>query len=332
MRKAVIEEQNKNSCLRESQRILDTSLRRTEQENDSLGFRNKQLEHRVAALQEDLDRESKKPTRNAKSKTNSKNTNDPAAITDPVFTEELQKKIIENAQLVSLVADKNAEIQLLEERMNELEQRMARKHLEQTDSEKRLRRDLDALVVKNGLLEQRLTIDGSSISDDTISVADSDHITPMHQSNNNSLTAATLQHSMASNAVTVMNAFNVEKVARLEKEVFQLRTKLDFLRVCDTSDDGEGTSTKKDDVQILCNGASAVSPCTAVASIDSLDGETGLVSKDQLMFNHFTAKLDKLFTEQVKAESQVVTLVIEVKQIFCFYIVIISYLFVFWIV
>lgn len=317
LKRAVIEEQNKNSCLRESQRILDTSLRRTEQENDSLGFRNKQLEHRVAALQEDLDRESKKPPRNAKSKSNSK-INDPAVITDPVFTEELQKKIIENAQLVSLVADKNAEIQLFNERINELEQRMTRKQLEQTDSERRLRRDLDALVVKNGLLEQRLTIDGSSLigSDDTISVADSDQNTPMHQPNNNSLTVAALQQPMAPNTVAVMNAFNAEKVARLEREVFQLRTKLDFLRVCDTSDDrgSEGTSTTKDEVRIMCNGASAVSPCTTVASIDTLDGETGFISKDQLMYDHFTAKLDQLFTEKMIAESQVATLVIEVKQ------------------
>lgn len=298
LKKAVIDEQNKNACLRESQRAIDSSLRRSEQENDSLGFRNKQLEHRVAALQEDLDRESKKSPRNAKSKSNSKITNDPAVI-----TEELQKKIIENAQLVSLVADKNAEIQLFNKRIIELEQRMARKQLEQTDTEKRLQRDLDVLVAKHGLLEQRLTIDMIG-SDDTISVADP---TPMHQSNNNSL---------ASNNVAVMNAFNVEKVARLEREVFQLRTKLDFIRVCDTS---EGTSTAKDDVQILCNGtASAVSPCTTGASTDALDGEMGLISKDELMYNHFTVKLDQLFTEKVNAESQVASLVIEVKQKKCF--------------
>lgn len=97
----MLEEQNKNSCLRETLRIKEASLRRSEQEVDSLGFRNKQLEYRVASLQDDLERETKNINKNTKlikrSHTNEKLPN------DILVAEELQKKISENAQLLSLV-------------------------------------------------------------------------------------------------------------------------------------------------------------------------------------------------------------------------------------
>lgn len=97
----MLEEQNKNGALRESFRLKEANLRRAEQEVDSLTFRNKQLEHRVASLQDDLDRELK---RSKGSSRQPRNTEIHTMTKDAVIAEELQKKIIENAQLNSLVS------------------------------------------------------------------------------------------------------------------------------------------------------------------------------------------------------------------------------------
>lgn len=84
--------------LRESLRLKESSLRKQEQEVDSLGFRNKQLEFRVISLQEDLAGNSSN-----KKKNNNKNVKSESFLDDSVITEELQKKTLENAQLTFLV-------------------------------------------------------------------------------------------------------------------------------------------------------------------------------------------------------------------------------------
>lgn len=93
LKRAVLEEHNKNACLRESLRLKELSLRRSEQELDSMGFRNKQLEFRVINFQEDL----------AGSSSNKKRNNNKNVRSESFLDEELQKTTLENAQLTFVV-------------------------------------------------------------------------------------------------------------------------------------------------------------------------------------------------------------------------------------
>lgn len=124
LRKAVLEEQFRSTNLREQLRRKESSLRRTEQELDSLTFRNKQLELRVAALQEELAinegrKQDHRVTREGRTpfRLPLKHSTTPAVESDrshesPVI-EELQKKIVENAQLTSLVGSIIPKIMML---------------------------------------------------------------------------------------------------------------------------------------------------------------------------------------------------------------------------
>jgi protein phosphatase 1 regulatory subunit 21 len=55
LKKAVVEEQTRNSELRDVLKEREQSLRKVEQEMDSLTFRNQQLTKRVTVLQDELD-------------------------------------------------------------------------------------------------------------------------------------------------------------------------------------------------------------------------------------------------------------------------------------
>lgn len=115
LRKAVLEEQSRATSLREQLRRKESILRRSEQELDSLTFRNKQLELRVATLQNELAiiegrKHDKARENNFVGKTTSKLSIKHSAtavesekIIDALFIEELEKKILENAQLTTLV-------------------------------------------------------------------------------------------------------------------------------------------------------------------------------------------------------------------------------------
>lgn len=76
-------------------------------EIDSINFRNNQLTQRVASLQIDLESYQKANNKGGASK-NNKTRNDNQLVgngseIDPIFAEELQKKIIESATLASTV-------------------------------------------------------------------------------------------------------------------------------------------------------------------------------------------------------------------------------------
>lgn len=210
LKRALLEEQNKSAGLRESLRQKDTSIRRFEQEVDSLGFRNKQLEHRVASLQEDLDRESKlkqtnKSSKITKTKPTAVSTNNDIA-TDKLFVEEFQKKILENSQLVSLVSDKNGEIEMQLNRIAELEQQISNIGVQRAEVERNLRKEIENLIAKNASLETKLSDETSIIgSDDALSVSESEH-TPTHLMNSND-----------------------ERISKLERELFHWKTKYELL-------------------------------------------------------------------------------------------------------
>lgn len=55
LKKAVVDEQALNGELKESLREVEQRLRKSDQEADSLNFRNEQLTRRVTVLQEELD-------------------------------------------------------------------------------------------------------------------------------------------------------------------------------------------------------------------------------------------------------------------------------------
>ena len=98
----MVEERNKGSVLQESLRIKDQNLRRAESEIDSQNFRNKQLERRIESLQNDL-QASQQKTKGGGS-TGGKMKMSGNGEFDSIMAEELQRRIIENAQLASTVS------------------------------------------------------------------------------------------------------------------------------------------------------------------------------------------------------------------------------------
>uniref|UniRef100_A0A8C7W6E2 Protein phosphatase 1 regulatory subunit 21 n=1 Tax=Oncorhynchus mykiss TaxID=8022 RepID=A0A8C7W6E2_ONCMY len=97
LKKGVVDEQASSTSLKEQMKQREHSLRKVEQEMDSLSFRNQQLAKRVELLQEEL------ATSQAKGQ-KSKNKGDSPSQqglqqTQSVFDEDLQKKIQENERL-----------------------------------------------------------------------------------------------------------------------------------------------------------------------------------------------------------------------------------------
>lgn len=82
--------------LKEGIKKHEQQLRKHNQEMDSLMFRNEQLSKRIAVLQQELLTNNKK----GKQKGNNESYHQPDMT---VINEELQKKIMENAQLLSSV-------------------------------------------------------------------------------------------------------------------------------------------------------------------------------------------------------------------------------------
>lgn len=101
----MVEERNKASVLQESMRIKDQNLRRAESELDSQNFRNKQLERRIESLQSDLQsyQQNKGGAGNKTNKVRDNQSSSGNGEVDPIIIEELQRRIIENAQLASTV-------------------------------------------------------------------------------------------------------------------------------------------------------------------------------------------------------------------------------------
>ncbi|XP_068580685.1 protein phosphatase 1 regulatory subunit 21 isoform X2 [Cebidichthys violaceus] len=86
LKKAVVDEQANSASFKEQLKQRDQSLRKQEQEMDSLSFRNQQLAKRVELLQEELASKADSPSQHG-------------LETQSVFDEDLQKKIEENERL-----------------------------------------------------------------------------------------------------------------------------------------------------------------------------------------------------------------------------------------
>ncbi|XP_034041553.1 protein phosphatase 1 regulatory subunit 21 isoform X2 [Thalassophryne amazonica] len=96
LKKGVVDEQANSVSLKEQLKQRDQSLRKLEQEMDSLSFRNQQLAKRVELLQEEL-AVSEAKGRKGKNKGDSPSKH--GLQTQSVFDEDLQKKIEENERL-----------------------------------------------------------------------------------------------------------------------------------------------------------------------------------------------------------------------------------------
>lgn len=99
LKKAVLDEQTKNGELNELIKSFEQTLRKRDQEMESLTFRNEQLTKRILVLQQELQSSSNGKKGKHKIAEVSNNTD------MGILNEELQKKIVENAQLYNTVCN-----------------------------------------------------------------------------------------------------------------------------------------------------------------------------------------------------------------------------------
>ncbi|CAF4798309.1 unnamed protein product [Pieris macdunnoughi] len=126
LKKGVLDEQAKTNELREVLKEKEKSLRKGALEIDSLSFRNQQLTRRVSVLQDEIEQKPSKTTKKTKSKDDKVvNNSSPAHLDAGLFQEELQKKIIENAQYASQLSDKTFEISQLKASIEDCNRHMS---------------------------------------------------------------------------------------------------------------------------------------------------------------------------------------------------------------
>lgn len=292
LKRAVLEEQNKNSALRESFRLKETNLRRVEQELDSLNFRNKQLEYRVASLQDDLSNVGKNSkTKNKSQTSNASSTQQNQIESSSVLSEEFQKKIFECAQLTSNLSDKTTEIQLQSNRIEELEMLIRSMNAEQTEIEAKLRKEVERLTVKTHELEARVT-EGSSIvgSDDTLYVSECEQQQKFINNHcNNSANHSKLD----------------ERLTELEKEVVYWRSQCELLKVTD----------KLNDLKSVADGKQEKiehEKTPEKFELDQINDE--LTPREKMITEHYTKKVEELFMSKCLADSKLALYIEEVNK------------------
>lgn len=280
--------------MREALRVKETNLRRVEQEVDSLGFRNKQLEHRVAALQDDLSAVNDKKqakSQKIKSKSNA-DTSTPVShqtLDASIFGEELQKKIFECAQLTSMVADKTSEIHLQEARIDELEQLIRTMNDDHMQSESKMRKEIERLVAKTHELEAKSTEASSMVgSDDTLYVSECEqHQKALNNNCNNN-------NSSGSSS----NGKHEDRLSVLEKEMVYWRTQYEVLQI----------TAKINEKQMP-------SSIDTNKTIEMDENQTeASKSVEQLISAHYSKKIEELFMKKCMAESKLAIYIEEVSR------------------
>ncbi|CAH3134228.1 unnamed protein product [Pocillopora meandrina] len=155
LKKAVIEEQEKTKTLQETLRQKDQSIRKYEQEIDSLQFRNDQLSKRVAVLQEELDDYDGK-NRRGKSRIDGVTKGEDNFVKD----QELQIKIQENERLQRELYETTQEhkgtILTLQEKLESIERNSTdhQKILDEANAKHKM--VVDKLNEERALLEAKL--------------------------------------------------------------------------------------------------------------------------------------------------------------------------------
>lgn len=156
LKKAVIEEQARNTDIRNHLKEKEVELRRAEQEIDSLTFRNQQLTKRITVLQEELDKAQNKSSKKGKSKVPENNSQIPPPPPNNILDEEFQKKIVENAQLLSQISDKDSEIESLYERIQQLESKVDYSEKSKVESECQYQSAIDKLERERNDLQRKI--------------------------------------------------------------------------------------------------------------------------------------------------------------------------------
>lgn len=114
LKRAVVEEKDNQNSLKEVLRGKEQLLRRSEQEMDSLVFRNHQMEKRVGLLQDELD---KAASSKSKKKVKSEPSNYSAHST--AINEDLKNKIQENEKLHKQVYEADSKTRQLERQLTD---------------------------------------------------------------------------------------------------------------------------------------------------------------------------------------------------------------------
>ncbi|XP_038206844.1 protein phosphatase 1 regulatory subunit 21 isoform X2 [Zerene cesonia] len=178
LKKGVLDEQAKSNELRELLKEKEKSLRKGELEIDSLTFRNQQLTRRVSVLQDEIEQTQTKLTKKSKSKDDKAPSNsNPAPLDAGLLQEELQKKIIENAQYASQLSDKTFEVSQLQASIEDCNRHMS-------ECESRYKCEIAKLKNKNQELQfaleeaqkERLGSTPKIGSEDALSSVDDLHI------------------------------------------------------------------------------------------------------------------------------------------------------------
>ncbi|CAG9837130.1 unnamed protein product [Diabrotica balteata] len=130
LKKAVLDEQAKTAGLQDQVRNHEQTVRKRDQEIESLTFRNDQLTKRIVVLQQELQ------TSNSGKKNKNKTTESIPNVDISVLNDELQKKILENAQLFNSIAEKDSEILECREKLKNLDELITNLQTELTNKEK----------------------------------------------------------------------------------------------------------------------------------------------------------------------------------------------------
>ncbi|XP_066255030.1 protein phosphatase 1 regulatory subunit 21 [Euwallacea similis] len=144
LKKAVLDEQARNSELKDVVKSHEQTIRKHDQEMESLIFRNEQLTKRISVLQQELQVNSHGKRGKAKPVESS--------MDFGVLDEEFQKKILENAQLLSSISDKELEIGSYRERIEWLEGKICNLEREVGNRDEIGRVRLDKAMKENEML------------------------------------------------------------------------------------------------------------------------------------------------------------------------------------
>lgn len=318
LRQAVIDEQNKSSALRESLKEREANLRKSVQEVDSLGFRNKQLERKVASLQQDLEELKKVNTKGQKSKNVSINDSITCPADAHVIKEDLAKKIMENSQLMMQIDDRNAEIKQCQVRMDGLNRELQ----QQAAVEQKLRKEMEALALRNTELEAKISEAASTIgSEDGLSVtADMEN----HYNSNSNHFSSTSSQAAGSGAngnghhnnhgASAGGGGNCDdRIVFLEKELSHWRAQYELLKIESTSQWGTSVveearhiSSKKE-LEFPHEGAEKNSEDNQIQSEQQL--------REKKLTDCFTKSIGNLFHDKCRAESKLASHLLESQRL-----------------
>ncbi|NWW79574.1 PPR21 phosphatase, partial [Climacteris rufus] len=162
LKKGVVDEQANSASLKEQLKMKDQSLRKLQQEMDSLTFRNQQLAKRVELLQDEL---ALSEARGKKNKKSAESSSQLSQEQKSVFNEDLQKKIEENERLHILFFEADEQHKRLEaelrSRLEVLETDAAQHQAvvdsltkKYTDTIEKLQNDKAKLEIKSQTLER----------------------------------------------------------------------------------------------------------------------------------------------------------------------------------